>query len=361
MQAQSETQTSEQNLYLEIRNLLYTGNIDRVTSQSRSQLLERVAVLGRNAFQDGNEESLLAAHRVLYVIYLARLEMPWTVEALNVDHPLIYQVRHTLEQCWDQSERKKHAAVLSNLPPVPQFREWTIQYVQSHSSNVNHPLFPFLRDKATFEQMREFILQETPLEVLFGDIIALMLPGVYGKIKLELAKNFWDEVGHAQDPRVHRNMRFRLMEFLQIPADVYTKNIELLVREELALINMYLGLATNRASLTQLLGVLLTTETMIPGRFELQIEGWRRHGVSDETIAYLLEHTTVDVEHAKEWMDGMVVPLLNRSPHLMGEIVLGMLRRLDIAGAVCDKLFTHIKNLQVTSIGPYRGPIPTKN
>jgi pyrroloquinoline quinone (PQQ) biosynthesis protein C len=123
---------------------------------------------------------------------------------------------------------------------------------------------------------------------------------------------------------------------------------------------MYLGLATNRSALTQQLGVLLATETMIPGRFELQIEGWRRHGVDDGTLTYLIEHTTVDVEHAKEWMDGMILPLLAKSPHLMPEIVLGVLRRLDIAGAVCDKLYAHLKNTQTASIGAYRGPIPTR-
>jgi hypothetical protein len=362
MQTQNEAQSrdAEHNLYLEVRNLLYTRDIEKVLSGSRSQLTERALSLGQRAFEQGDEQALLAAHRVMYVINLAKLEMPWTVESLNVDHPALFQVKHILEQCWDKSERKKHAAVLNALPPAPQFRQWVTQYVQSHPSNVVHPLFPYLRDSATFEQMREFFIQETPLEVLFGDIIVMMMPGVYGNIKLELAKNFWDEVGHAVEPRVHRNMRFRMMDFLQIPNDVYTKNVELLVREELALINMYLSLATNRASLTQLLGVLLATENMIPGRFELQIEGWRSHGLSEETIAYLTEHTTVDVEHAKEWMDSIIIPLLHRTPQLMGEIVLGVLRRMDIAGAVCDKLFTHIKSMETTSLGAYKGPVPTR-
>ncbi|QQR41757.1 iron-containing redox enzyme family protein [Myxococcus xanthus] len=59
-------------------------------------------------------------------------------------------------------------------------------------------------------------------------------------------------------------------------------------------------MATNRSRLTEILGALLATETMIPGRFEWQIQGWRRLGVGDKPLEYLLEHTTVDVEHAND-------------------------------------------------------------
>lgn len=344
--------------YRDIQKLLYATEFEKEIKGVHAQLLERAEVLGRRAFEEGDEESLLEAHRALYVINLARLEVPWSVSALNVDHPFICQLKHTLESCWDRAERKKHQEVLSKLPAASRFREWVTEYVQSHPSNVVHPLFPFLRDTATFEQMREFILQETPLEVFFGDIIAMMMPGVYGRIKMELAKNFWDEVGHAVEPRVHRNLRFRLMEALQIPSDIHTSRIDLLVREELALINMYLSLSTNRAALTQLLGVLLATETMIPGRFDLQILGWRRHGLGEEAMVYLTEHTTVDVEHAKEWMDSIILPLLERKPELMEEITLGVLRRLDIAGAVCDKLYERLKGIETACIGAFSGPLP---
>jgi hypothetical protein len=206
--------------------------------------------------------------------------------------------------------------------------------------------------------MREFILQETPLELLFGDLIALIMPGIYGTMKVELVKNFWDEVGHAQDHRVHRNMRMQLMEFLQIPADVHSNHMEVLVCEELALINTYMSLATDRAGLVQFLGMMLATENMIPGRFEMQIEGWRRFGISDDVMEYLLEHTTVDVEHAEDWMDQVILPLLQQNVTLMPDIVLGVLRRLDLAGAVCDKLMVHLQRPQTASIEAYRSPIP---
>ncbi|WP_342380358.1 iron-containing redox enzyme family protein [Myxococcus stipitatus] len=349
------TQSSPQGLHAEVKAWLYTRDLESVPVGARNQLREQVDLLGRNAFQEGDEAALTEAHRVLYVINMAQLTAPWEVKRLNVGDPLFAQLKGVLEKCWHQASLKKYAPVLNSLPPAASFKEWVTQTVRAHPSNISHPIFAFLRDKATFEQLREFFLQETPLEVLFGDIIALMMPGVYGTIKLELAKNFWDEVGHAQDPRVHRNMRFDLMDYLELPRDIYTERLDLFVREELALVNMYMSMAMNRSRLTEILGALLATETMIPGRFEWQIQGWRRVGMADKPLAYHLEHTTVDVEHANAWMDEIIIPLLARNPAAMPELVLGIMLRLDTAGAVVDRLYDHVKGVRESSLGAYRG------
>ncbi|MCG8422357.1 MAG: iron-containing redox enzyme family protein [Proteobacteria bacterium] len=351
-----ENAKSASNLHNHVYDLVYRDTKSNTADPTGGQFLEEIEDLGRRAFIEKDEDALLAAHRTLYVINLAYLSVPWQLSATNVTHPTVARIKYTLEKYWEEAERKKHSALLTGLPDVDNFRDWVTKYVQDHPSNVIHPIFEFLRDRATFEQMREFFLQETPLEVLFGDIIALMMPGVYGSIKVELVKNFWDEVGHARDERVHRNLRFRMMDFLQIPSDIYIKDFELLICEELALINMYLSLATNRAKLTQLVGALLTTELMIPGRFEYQIEGWKRFGVDDETMVYLTEHTTVDVEHAEDWLDSVVMPILRDDPATMQDIVLGMARRLERAGAVCDRLYTHLQATEQASIGCYEGP-----
>ena len=55
-------------------------------------------------------------------------------------------------------------------------------------------------------------------------------------------------------------------------------------------------------------------------------------------MQYLIEHTVVDPLHAHGWMENVVLPLLRAQPQLMPDIVLGMLRRLEYAGAVCDRM-----------------------
>ena len=131
------------------------------------------------------------------------------------------EVRFILEENWHQADRLKYEPRLKSLPEVESFPDWIQGYARKHAPNSIHPIFPFLAKEASLAQMREFFLQETPLEMLFGDVVGLMLPGLYGGPKMELVRNYWDEVGCADNDRVHRNLRSRLMQHLHIPTDVY--------------------------------------------------------------------------------------------------------------------------------------------
>jgi pyrroloquinoline quinone (PQQ) biosynthesis protein C len=326
-----------------IQQLLYTEQIDALLEpRIKKQLRERCCHLTELAFHQDNAQALLAVHRVLNVLYMSALATPWSEPAVNTLHPFLVELRHDMEGEWEARERTRHAEALAELPEAADFEQWARDIVRGHTSNVSHPLFTFLRDDATYAQMREFFLQETPLEVLFGDVVAFMLPGIYGAAKMELVQNFWDEVGRAEDARVHRNLRFQMMRLLNIPEDVHLRSLEQLVVEELQLINTYLMMATHRARMTQLVGVLLATETMIPGRFDYQIQGWRRLGLRDEQMEYLLVHTTVDDAHANGWLDNVVRPILKAYPSAVHDLGFGVLRRLHAANAVCDRMMTYL-------------------
>ncbi|MEA2666348.1 MAG: hypothetical protein QOI11_3292, partial [Candidatus Eremiobacteraeota bacterium] len=98
----------------------------------------------------------------------------------------------------------------------------------------------------------------------------------------------------------------------------------------------------NRGKLLQAIGMMLATETMVPGRINHQIEGFRRNGLSDDQIYYLTMHAEVDIEHGAGWMRNVVLPLLERYPLAMREVLLGVERRLYQAGAVCDRMLSYL-------------------
>jgi hypothetical protein len=276
------------NLHSVVQKALFE-NRDLNEDSNLAEVLSQLPDLCKRAFVEKNEDALLAAHRVLYVINMAKLSQPWIKPAYNVDHPKMVQIKFDIEEAWERSERQKNKLLLDRLPGVKGFVGWITDFVSKHESNGIHPIFYYLRDQANFKEMRYFTLQETPLEMLFGDIVALMMPGVYGGIKVELVKNFWDEVGHADDAKVHRNLRGNLMCQLDIEPDFYQTDVEFFVREELTLVNMYLAMGMNRSKLTQLVGVMLATELVIPGRFQYLIDGWRRLGLKEEALIYHTE------------------------------------------------------------------------
>jgi len=137
------------------------------------------------------------------------------------------------------------------------------------------------------------------------------------------------------------------MKRFKIPIDCYLKEVERFITEELALINMYLSSATHRAKHTALVGMLLTTELMIPDRFQMLLEGCQRLGLEDDVLSYLIEHTTVDETHAEDWLAHVVMPILRDNVKALPEIVLGVYRRLDTAAAVVDRLYTRAQNVEV--------------
>ena len=324
-------------------SLIYEST--KITNEDKHLLLDWSSTIAQRAFVENNPDAKLEAHRILYPIYLSQLTVPWERKAINTNHPLMSEIRFILEEAWYQSERLKHELKLTELPEVKDFPDWIQDYANKHSEQSIHPIFPFLAKEASLEQMREFFLQETPLEMLFGDIVGLMLPGLYGSPKMELVRNYWDEVGCANNERVHRNLRAELMRHLDIPTDIYISQANILICEELELINLYLGLALNRAKLTELIGVMLTTEIIIPGNFNYLIEGWRRLGIDDDLLSYHLEHIGVDEIHAQDLLYRVVMPILQESPDQMQDIILGVSRRLDISKAVIDTLYDRIRNL----------------
>lgn len=319
----------------------------QIVHGDRDSFINWSSTVAQRAFVEDDQDAKLEVQRALYHIYLGRLAVPWERSAINVNHPLVTEIQFILEESWNEAERLKHEPKLQSFPQVEDFPSWIERYARNHSSRLIHPIFPFLAKEASLEQMREFFFQETPLEMLFGDIVGLMLPGLYGGPKMELVRNYWDEVGCGDENRVHRNLRVRLMQHLLIPSDAYISHVDHLICEELELINLYLGLALNRAKLVQLIGVMLTTELVIPGNFNYLIEGWRRLGIDDEMLAYHIEHTSVDEVHAQDLLYRVVMPILKDAPYLMSDIVMGVSRRLDASGAVSDKLYDRIRNLSL--------------
>jgi pyrroloquinoline quinone (PQQ) biosynthesis protein C len=314
-------------------------------------LLEHAAWTAEQAFSadaptELREHAELQVHQTLYRIYAGRVAVPWSEGWTDLDHFRFDQLRHVLESAWTRAESGRFADAFGPLPVIEQFPAWAQEKCQQDRSNVSHPLFAFLRDQASFEQLREFIVQETPFDIHFGDILAMMMPGVYGQAKMEFSKNFWDEMGRGELPSMHRQLRQQMTQQMDVADDMYFTSVERFRVEELRLANMYFHAVFNRALLPQAIGMMLATELMVPGRLDQQIEGWRRVGVKDDAMRYLLEHTVVDVEHANGWMHEVVLPMLRRQPGLIGEVVTGMARRLAYAAEVCDAMMDLLPTLE---------------
>ena len=124
------------------------------------------------------------------------------------------------------------------------------------------PLFAWLEHEATLDGMKWFLRQEVAGEAGFDDLVALTQVKLPTRAKLELARNYWDEMGQGHVSGMHGPMLARLAQELRLDPRDGTE----LVWEALALGNLMVGLAADRRYAYHSLGALGVIELTAPGR-----------------------------------------------------------------------------------------------
>ena len=193
----------------------------------------------------------------------------------------------------------------------------------------NDPLFDWLATDASRDELRWFFEQEAAGEAGFDDLVAMTQVKLPKQAKLELARNYWDEMGRGQAKGMHGPMLDALVETLAVaPA------IENTVWESLALANAMTAMATNRRYAWHSVGALGVIELTAPGRSAQVAAGLRRIGLSDRERRYFDLHAVLDVKHSADWNREALIPLVAEDPRRATAIAEGALIRLG-CGARC--------------------------
>src|SRR4028119_1186539 len=125
--------------------------------------------------------------------------------------------------------------------------------------------------------MRWFLEQEAAGEAGFDDLVAYTQVKLPTGPKLELARNYWDEMGRGNPKGMHGPMLQVLIETLGL-----TPSIDTTVWESLALANAMTAMATTRRYAWHSVGALGVIELTAPGRSAATAAGLRRLGFSPE-------------------------------------------------------------------------------
>jgi hypothetical protein len=191
------------------------------------------------------------------------------------------------------------------------------------------PLFPWLAAHATLGQMKWFLTQEIAGEAGFEDITALTQVRLSPRAKLELARNYWDEMGRGNPKGMHGPLLEKLGDALGLRPDPAST-----VWQSLALANIMAGLCANRRFAYHSVGALGAIEMTAPGRAADVSRGLKRLGVPAGDRHYFDLHATLDVKHSLSWNAEAIVPLVEENPACARAIAEGALMRLE-AGRRC--------------------------
>lgn len=263
---------------------------------------------------------------------LARLNARRLQPAMTAPSPTDLRLEQAARRAEEDFVAAERATVMPGLRDVPAQPEAFVRWftgLRDIGPGQHDPLFPWLGERASLEEVRWFLGQEVAGEAGFEDLLALTQLRMPVGPKLEMARNFWDELGRGGQAGMHGPMLERLANALSVRLPESE-----IVWPSLALANLMMALASNRHYAYQSVGALGVIELTAPGRARHVNAALRRLGVTPHARQYFALHATLDVSHSAAWNQHVIAPLVAADPRCARLIAEGALLRLN-AGARC--------------------------
>jgi hypothetical protein len=154
--------------------------------------------------------------------------------------------------------------------------------------------------------------------------------------KLEMARNYWDEMGRGRDTAMHGPLLERLANYLDIDAKP-----EHVIPESLALGNAMLALARSRRYCFQSIGALVVIEMTAPTRACFIDAGLKRLRIPTKKRLYFTLHAVLDIKHSECWNREVLRSLVEQEPRCAQAIGEGAIIRLWHGARCFDRYREH--------------------
>lgn len=303
----------------------------------RGELAAACRALTARAYGEGEHAALEEVHAVLALIYDRDFSGVAVTDTDREEQPILRDVAALLEHAVLRHETERvPARELTGYPETgPEYVRWLKAMVSRHPAGW-HPLYhQYLAEHGSVEDLRLLLAQETSLDPRFDDILATMQIGRQGAEKMEIAANYWDEMGNGDPAQVHTTLFGRALE--AIGADPrYIR--ETFLPEAAVCGNISALLALSRRHYYKAVGYFGVTEYLAPRRFRCVVDAWRGHDLDEVGIVYHDLHIGVDAGHAAGWFKNVVGPLVTADPRVGREIALGAAIRLNTSRDYLDAL-----------------------
>jgi len=233
-------------------------------------------------------------------------------------HPVVSDLKARLERPWlvELDESWSTAGHLSDATDPDR----VVAAMRAVAARDRLPAaYRWLAKEASYDEMVEFLALEGGPDGGFDDLVAVCQVGLSGSAKLELGKNYWDEMGQGDAAGVHTVLHQQMAAALDMPHVPRTAQpVEALERAALGGL-----LATNRWLQPEMLGALGLLELQAGPRCRLVLQAFDRLGAPAEAYPFYVEHAEVDPVHGKDWMDKAIVPTVAAQPAWGPRIVKG--------------------------------------
>ncbi|HEV2758720.1 MAG TPA: iron-containing redox enzyme family protein [Acidimicrobiales bacterium] len=165
-------------------------------------------------------------------------------------------------------------------------------------------IYEWLAADADADDIVDFLSIEGGPDGGFDDLVAICQVGLDGTAKLELARNYWDEMGNGSLARVHTELHRKLS--LALGLSCPPRRLQPVPALERSVLTGLM--ATNRWLQPEMVGALGLLELQAGPRCRKVVAALQRIGAGDDALQFYVEHATVDPRHGKDWVDKAVTP-----------------------------------------------------
>lgn len=300
--------------------------------QYRQKVADSARALADLAFTQQDDTALRQAHLVLGSLYDWYFSSPSIEQIDTMLSTVLDDIRMVLENAMlaamlaDIRGRDADSPLMSVPGDGKSFLPWYRRFISAHQAS-NHPFYrDFLENRASPEDMRFYLAQETSLDPRLDDILALMIMGTDGPEKMELTSNLWDEVGNGNQADAHATVFARTLDAAGVSTSFIAENIML---ESRICGNVSAALALSKRHYYKAIGYFGVTEYLTPRRFRSFVLGCKRLELPEAAYRYHALHIQIDSRHGPAWFKNVIVPAVIREPRCARDIALGTLLRLE--------------------------------
>jgi hypothetical protein len=211
-------------------------------------------------------------------------------------------------------------AELTALPLPPELCDEPVQAMRTLAARNRLPVvYRWLASEASRDEMIDFLAVEGGPDSGFDDLVAVCQIGLFGSAKMEMAQNYWDEMGNGSPADVHTSLHQQMAEAVNMPR-VPRSDLPVEALERSALGGLF---ATNRWLQPEMIGALGMIELQAGPRCRLVLKGFDRVGMPRQAYPFYEVHAEVDPRHGQDWLEKVVRPLAAEQPSWRERLVRG--------------------------------------
>ncbi|HVE63906.1 MAG TPA: iron-containing redox enzyme family protein [Mycobacteriales bacterium] len=249
-------------------------------------------------------------------------------------HPAVAAITWRLEQEWLTELHRVPA------PPGGGSEDECLAAMRALAARDRLPAaYEWVARDASYDELVQFLALEGGPDGGFDDLVAACQIGLAGEPKLEMARNYWDEMGNGAAERVHTVLHDDLVRAIDMPrVPRSAQPVEALERAALG------GLfAANHWLQPEMVGALGLIELQAGPRCRKVLAGLERTGAGSGAIPFYAEHAEVDPRHGQDWLVNAIAPLVRERPEWGSRMLRGAAWRSHVNAAFFERLWQDLR------------------